>query len=280
MVAWGGNIAARELQRKTGLKPRAVLDTRPDLEPEMQITFAQWQFRRLSAPTIGFSPVAPDGDLARARARLADYDWVVLTSKRGAEALLDGVNTPPRDVRWAAVGPTTAEALRSRGVTVDCVPKNARGDSIPGALAEFGDLAGRRILLARADAADDWLPQRLRGEGAEVDEVVAYETVIAPEQHRAAVRDALLDPEVEAVMFASGSAVRGLIELAGDRADAARRLKVFTIGPKTSAVARQLGFKVTGEAQTQDSSGLNWAVVSAFEQEVTEWVESQFPKHE
>jgi uroporphyrinogen-III synthase len=76
-------------------------------------------------------------------------------------------------------------------------------------------------------------------------------------------------------MFASGSAARGVVELAGREADRARALHAITIGPKTSAVARELGFHVAAEARTQDAAGLRAALQRAFDEEVERWVESQ-----
>ena len=265
---------AIELKRRTSLRLRAVLDTRPELELHMPS-----EFRHVHVPTVAFEPVAAGGDLDRARRELGSYDWVVLTSKRGVDALFNGIEKLPEGgVRWAAVGSTTARALSERGVHVDCVPADTRSEAIPGAMAELSPLIGSRVLLARADAADDSLPESLRVKGAEVDDVVAYKTVVAPAHRRDALLRALADPELEAIIFASGSAVRGLVELAGAQAEAARHLLVFTIGPKTSAAARHHGFKVTAEAKTQDTAGLISAVNLGFQEEVTRWVDSQFPR--
>jgi uroporphyrinogen-III synthase len=52
-------------------------------------------------------------------------------------------------------------------------------------------------------------------------------------------------------------------------------LRAVTIGPKTSAVARELGFEVAGEARTQDAEGLRGALRLVFDEEVERWVESQ-----
>ena len=87
--------------------------------------------------------------------------------------------------------------------------------------------------------------------------------------------EAMKDPDAEAIMFASGSAVRGIVELAGAKAGIARAMRAVTIGPKTSAVARELGFEVAREARTQDPEGLRTALRLVFDEEVERWVESQ-----
>jgi uroporphyrinogen III methyltransferase/synthase len=181
----------------------------------------------------------------------------------------------PKSVQWAAVGATTARALTEQGVRVDCVPSSSRGDAIPDAMSRLGSLQGRRVLLARADAAGKALPAKLAEMGAVVDDVVAYRTVSGPEASRRVLKEAMKDPDVEAIIFASGSAVRGIVELAGPKAGAVRRLRAVTIGPKTSAAARELGFEVAGEARTQDAEGLRGALRLVFDEEVERWVESQ-----
>ncbi len=274
LASWVSNTA-RELRGFVPLHARAVLDTRPELDAAEREAIEREGFRVLHVPTIAIGSVQTDGEIERARARIGEYDWVVLTSKRGVAALLDGMEAPPRSVRWAAVGPTTAKALRERGVSVDCVPASARGDAIPRAMSKAGPLRGRRVLLARADAAARALAEVLEEMGASVDDVVAYRTITGPPSSRGAVLEALQDEGLEAVVFASGSAARGLIELAGNDAGRARAVPAVTIGPKTSAAARELGFRVAGEAKTQDAAGVRAALREVFEREVERWVESQ-----
>jgi uroporphyrinogen-III synthase len=89
--------------------------------------------------------------------------------------------------------------------------------------------------------------------------------VIAPPASREALHAALDDPALGVVAVASGSAVRGLVELAGDRLDQARRLPLASIGPATSAVARSLGFTVAAEARSNRAGALADAVRAAME---------------
>ena len=269
------SLAAHELNQFVPLRARALIDTRPEADESEREAMGREGFRVLRVPTIAIGPAEPSGELNRVRAQIADYDWVVLTSKRGVAALFDGLEAPPSKVRWAAVGATTAKALAERGVRVDCVPASARGDAIPSAMAKTGSLRGCRVLLARADAADKTLPKRLEEMGAHVDDVVAYRTIAGPGASRRALVEALSDSEVAAIMFASGSAVRGAVELAGPDAARVRALHAITIGPKTSGVARELGFQVAAEAATRDPQGMRTALRRVFDEEVDRWVASQ-----
>jgi uroporphyrinogen III methyltransferase/synthase len=187
---------------------------------------------------------------------LAGYDWIVLTSVRGVEAL----DVLPPGLRFAAVGPETAGALRARGVEPAHVPPRADGADLADTLP---DVKGKRIALVRASAAGTDLPDRLRERGAIVDEVTAYRTVQGPAASAEKLRVALIDQDLGAIVFASGSAVRGFVDLGGDA-----RPPAITIGPHTTAEARENGFEVIAEAVTQSASGVVEAVVRALPLEV------------
>ena len=104
---------------------------------------------------LGDEPVDVDG-----------YDWVVVTSRTGAELLVDR-GVPP----WpsiAVIGPGTAEALRSRGHEPALVPDVS---SQEGLVAAFPRPAGR-VLFAGAEGA-----RRLLVEALGADFLPLYRTV-------------------------------------------------------------------------------------------------------
>jgi uroporphyrinogen III methyltransferase/synthase len=189
---------------------------------------------------------------------------VVVTSATGARALLDAVGAHHAAVRWAAVGPSTARELAARGLGAAAVPEQSRGARLAEAIAAVEALAGLRVLLARADAAADDLPRALRAAGALVEELPVYHTVVGPEASRAGVTAAVADPAVAAAVFASGSAVRGLLRLGGDPA---RRLAAITIGPATTEVASAEGLRVVAEAGRPGIEGLV-AAISEWDREI------------
>jgi uroporphyrinogen-III synthase len=228
----------------------AVLVTRPDGESDPLVhALRRRGYRVHAAPMVLTEPVDFNA------ASLADCDWIVLTSARGVKALA----TLPPGPRFAAVGPETARALRARGITPSHVPGRADGADLGDTLP---DVEGKRIALVRASAAGEDLPDRLRRRGANVEEVTAYRTVEGPAASAETLRAALADPELRAVVFASGSAVRGFLRLGGSN-----RLPAITIGPRTTSSARGRGFVVIAQADAQSVSGLADAVVHALPME-------------
>jgi uroporphyrinogen III methyltransferase/synthase len=162
------------------------------------------------------------------------------------------------------VGPATAAALRAASIRVDHVPDDYLTVAIaPG----LGNGKGRRVVLARADAATPGLRDALVAGGATVEEVVAYRTVEGPASSRDPLR-AALQRDLDGIAFTSGSTVRGLLRLASgvDRARA-RALPAFCIGPVTADQARHSGFDIGATPIRHTAAGLADAIAAHFAQE-------------
>jgi uroporphyrinogen III methyltransferase/synthase len=183
----------------------------------------------VECPLIEIEPV-DDGPI-----ETSSYDWVVVTSRNGAELL--AARRSGELPRVAAVGPGTAAALRERGIEPSLVPAVSTQEGI---LDELPRPAGR-VLLAAADDARQLLVREL---GADFRPL--YRTrLLRPDP-----------PDGELVVLASGSAARAFAALDVD-------LPAVTIGPQTSAAARAAGVRIAGEAQTHDLEGLVAAVEDA-----------------
>jgi uroporphyrinogen-III synthase len=164
--------------------------------------------------------------------RTDGYDWVVLTSRNAVAALLARLEgTLPK---VAAVGRGTADALREHGVEPDLVAQVSTQEGLAAELPRPG-----RVLFPAAEGARGVLVREL---GA--DFVPVYRTLeLAPERF----------PEADLVVLASGSAARAFAALGVD-------VPCVSIGPVTSAEARELGLRVVAEAAGHDREGLLAAV--------------------
>lgn len=188
-------------------------------------------------------------------------DWLVVTSRNGAAALAERLGRTgtrlPAHTRVAAVGPATAATLEAAGLTVHHMPDQYLTVDIA---AGLGDVAGRRVVLARADAATADLHDALLERGAEVTEVVAYRTIEGPPASRDPLRIAL-QQELAGITYTSSSTVRGLLRLASptDR-HRARAVPAFCIGPVTAETARSFGFDVEVVADEHTAEGLAAAI--------------------
>lgn len=229
----------------------------------------------LACPAIALAPPLDYGPLDQALDRLATYDWLILTSVNGVEALFNRLAELGRDsaslrqLQLGAIGPATAEALAAHGFRLDFVPTAYVAEAI---VAEIGDVSGRRILLPRADIARPALALGLRAKGAEVDEVKAYRTV--PGGGAGELAQRLRAGTVDAVTFTSSSTVRYLLDglaATGLALDEARRLlnrvAVICIGPITAGTAAELGLRVAAMAPEYTTAGLLDTLIQYFRHE-------------
>jgi uroporphyrinogen-III synthase len=222
----------------------------------------------VAIPTVAIDAGSTAGDLDAMLDGLDGTDWLVLTSANGADALAarlaaTGRGLPER-LRIAAIGPATAAALDAAGIGVDHVP----ADYLTVAIAPgLGAGAGRRVVLARADAATPDLRDALVAGGATVEEVIAYRTIEGPASSRDALH-AALQRDLDGITFTSASTVRGLSMLASG-VDHARAwaLPAFCIGPVTADAAQQAGFDIGAVAAEHTASGLADAIAAHFAQE-------------
>jgi uroporphyrinogen III methyltransferase/synthase len=274
----GGAVRLRETLRWFDRGPlfgKRVLVTRPahQARPLSQL-LRDAGATPIEAPTIRI--VAPEDPepLREAVAGLRDYDWVLLTSRNGVDALFAELDRQGGDVRrlgraaLAAIGPKTAEALRERGLVPDLVPNEYRGEAVADAVVDALGASARqaRVLLPRAREAREVLPERLRAAGATVDVVEAYRTVLPPEEDQERIRQLVRDRAVDVLTFTASSTVRQLVEIVGPSApELLRPCTLASIGPITTETAEGLGLRVDVTASRYTVAGLVQALHEHFE---------------
>lgn len=231
-----------------------VLVTRPvEQAGELVAALREAGLDPVTVPTI--EVVLAGGELDRVVRRLATYRWVGLTSPNGARAILAAarrLETRLAGPSWAAVGAATRRELEGAGLEVSFQPAESRAAALA---AELPVLPGDRVLLVRGDLAERDLAEALRGRGAVVEDVVGYRTREAPKRSRALLRAAAAGP-IAAVVFTSGSTVRGLLALGQDEAIDVLAVPAVCIGPPTADAARRAGFAVLAVAPTPDVAAI------------------------
>jgi uroporphyrinogen III methyltransferase/synthase len=215
----------------------------------------------ISCPTIKIAPPESWGPLDEAISGLRTYDWVAFNSVNAVDAFagrarLLGENVLKTIPKVAAVGGVTSARLESLGIPVHLVPEEKNAVALALSLG-VGD--GRRVLIPRAADVPPGMKEVLSGAGWFVREVPAYRTVTADRGPGAQeVESAAFD----VVVFASGSAVRGFVDLFGAGVVKPPDKRIVSIGPVTSATVRSAGLQVDAEAEDQSGEGLVAAILS------------------
>jgi len=164
---------------------------------------------------LGDEPIDVDG-----------FDWVIVTSRTGAEELRRRMRGRPRQV--AAIGRATAEAFGG----ADLVPEVSTQEGLLEALPR----PAGRVLFAGAEDA-----RSLLAEALDADVVALYRT--------RRLRPADFPRDADVVVLASASAAEAYGALGGTA-------PAISIGPQTTAAARAAGVRISAEASTHDVDGL------------------------
>ncbi len=210
-------------------------------------------------PTITIEPAGDYTALDQALGMAEQYDWAVFTSANTVTYVEERLRAIGHDwaalspLKVAAVGPTVAEALRVRGVTVAFMPAPYIGAALAASLPLR---PGERALLPQADLAGPTLAEALRARGARVDAFVAYRTAL-PYHDAAVMRRMLAAGDIDAVTFASPSSVHNLCAILGDDAAALlSKTMIVCIGPSTATAVHAQGLHPTVVASTHTAEGL------------------------
>ncbi|TVP97141.1 MAG: uroporphyrinogen-III C-methyltransferase [Planctomycetaceae bacterium] len=252
-------------------------DDRPLAGQSVLVTRAEQQAEELAAPltelgaevlvqpAIELLPVEDFSELDAKIAAIADYDWLIFTSRNGVSHFLDRMWALGKDsrhlknVRLAVVGKRTAQALHDRHLLPDLaagmnaealateliareslkLPHGATPTNEPAA-----PLAGRRFLWARASRGPDRLAQRLTNAGGQVQQVVAYRHLdIAVADPVVAAR--LAGGKLNWVTVTSDATAHALVRLFGD---SLRTAQIASLSPNITCTLKRLGLPVAAEA--------------------------------
>lgn len=215
----------------------------------------------IAQPAIEIVPPADWTPVDRALERLPEFDWLVFSSAKGVFFLLKrlleiGLDLRAlKNVRLAAIGPGTAEALNAFHLRADLQPDEFRAESLAKALSSGA--RGQRLLLARASRGREVLADELQAAGAHVEQAVVYQSldVTAPDEH---VTQLISAGKIDWLTVTSSAIARSVVRMFGERL---RATKLVSISPITSATLRELGHEPTAEAKEYTMAGVVAAIV-------------------
>ncbi len=207
-------------------------------------------------PVIEIKSVANNVALERALSKLSCYEWIVFTSVNAVDVVLDQFSSLPwsEGIKVAAVGPKTAEALKTRGVIADFVPQEYLPEAI---LPGLGDLLGKWVLLPRSEIARKDLSESIFNAGGIPHEITVYKTLPAQPDPQGLVA---LHSGVNAITFTSPSSVQNFISIAEqnglDPFNLPNSPLFACIGPITEQAAKEAGLPNIVVAKEYTTDGL------------------------
>lgn len=207
----------------------AILTRAPEDDASLAAVLRDAGALVIAMPCLRIEPLEDLSPLRAAIAACASDDWLVVTSRAGADAVARAGR--PRS-RVAAIGASTVARLGEHGIDVAFVPSAPTGERLGHELPQAA-----AALLARSDRALPDLPAVLRQRGFVVREVVAYHTIAGARGDVDAARDTLASGGRVAIFCSSPSAVDGLC--AAIDPSLLSRATYFVSGPTTERSVRE-----------------------------------------
>ncbi|MCD8082699.1 MAG: hydroxymethylbilane synthase [Clostridiales bacterium] len=196
---------------------------------------------------------------------LDQYQWLVFTSGNGVHLFFETMKQQEIDLRrimhlkFAAIGRKTAETLAGYGFRCDFVPENFSG----------ADLArewiptireGESVLLMRAGEGSPTLPRMLSEAGIPYADVPLYETWVDTRRKEELNRQIR---QADYVTVASASAARALSSMLDVPGEITAKL--ISIGPYTTAAAKEQGLSVYADAVEYTADGIAAVILADVE---------------
>jgi uroporphyrinogen III methyltransferase/synthase len=200
-------------------------------------------------PLVEFSDPDNFGPLDAAISKLANFDWLIFTSAEAVRAVARrscklgrSLKQGGNDLRVAAVGPATAQAIQKAGMQVSYEAQTHSGVRLASELGER--VRGKKVLLPRSDRAKPDLPLALKNHGAEVTEVIAYRTLLPTAIQREELNE-FASGKADAILFFSPSAVTHFAEAFGQKQlhNVENKLAIAAVGPVTAKALQEAGVK-------------------------------------
>lgn len=214
-------------------------------------------------PLITFAPPTDWAEVDAALDRACSYSALVFTSPRAAEAVAKRIETRrglcpgghSEPTVWAG-GEATADAIRdalgaARTPEESDVGRWGAAGALARAMLDAG--VGSPVLFLCGETHRDELPERLRGRGIEVDEVVCYRSVLASESA------ALTAAHRATVLVVSSPSVAALL---ADACAPDARPDLVAVGPTTAAMARGQGWPPAAVASLPNVAAVTSAIQS------------------
>jgi len=219
-----------------------------------------------AVPAIDTEPLPEPPGLRETLYRILEYENIIFTSVNGVTYFLKHLETagmsPAKLPPALCAGPRTAEEWLKAGGTVHTVPEKYTARDLVSSLGD--DLSAAYYLVLRPEQVRTDIAGILRQRGARVDEVILYRTVFSGENAKLFL-DLLNGDRLDAILFASPSAIEGILWMAGGSARI-RDIPAICIGPTTARAAMKSGLERVAFPEEYTVDGMIGVLLAAAEE--------------
>ncbi|TRW91317.1 uroporphyrinogen-III synthase [Candidatus Methylobacter oryzae] len=173
------------------------------------------------------------------------FQWLIFISANAVNFALkanDGKIACTKSVRFAAVGQSTAQAMRMAGLNVDLVPESGYNSEALLAMPELQQVEGQRFLIVRGEGGREQLATALRSRGAEVNYLEVYRRVI-PRIDSSPVVELLAQHSLDIVTVTSAEALQNLKLMLDEKNNKLLSLiTLVVVSNRIRCIAADMGF--------------------------------------
>lgn len=209
-------------------------------------------------PLLAIAPLEDYTAFEHLIANLAAYDWVIFISSNAVQQGMPRIASqypayPPR-LRFAAIGPATAQELALHGVNQVLIPEGRFDSESLLARPEMQKMQHQRVLIVRGVGGRELLAEKLRERGAEVDFAECYRRV-NPQRDAGKLHQLWQNGQLHALVVTSSEALRYLVQL-GDLAAWLRNSPIFVNHARIGEAAREHGLNAVVAEASGDAAML------------------------
>ena len=173
----------------------------------------------IAFPLLAIAPLEDFAAFDEVIATLPQCDWIVFIStnavQQGMPHIADRFPQLPTGLRFAAIGPSTAQELAHYGVEQVLTPATRFDSESLLALPELQDVRKQRVVIVRGIGGRELLADTLRERGAEVAFAECYRRV-NPQPDAGKLPELWQNGRLHALVVTSSEALRNLLQLAQD----------------------------------------------------------------
>ena len=236
-----------------GLKDKVLAITRSEREAKEFLQLVREQGgRAIALPAIEIVPKGPEvAEQFIDKLRKKKHYYCAFMSQQAVNILFDlardKIAPVLKSTTVIAVGPKTKQSLEEHGIKVGLVLEKFSSFGLIDLLSRI-EPAGKKIIIPRSGAANNFATAALIRLGMDVDEILLYTVrTRAVEPVWKEFCDLLLQKRVDAIIFTSASNVNSFFEImdrvSKDELQLDSLTKVVSIGPFTSKVLRGRGIE-------------------------------------
>jgi uroporphyrinogen-III synthase len=218
-------------------------------------------------PTLDIVP-RDDDAIKSDLANLGRFQWVVFISVNAVNFALkanSGKIGYTESVRFAAVGKSTAQAMKMAGLPVDLMPENGYNSEALLAMPQLQQVEGQNFLIVRGEGGREQLATTLRSRGAAVNYLEVYKRII-PRIDSSPVMELLAQHRLDVITVTSAEALQNLSLMLGEKNNNNKLLSLIplvVVSDRIRCIAADMGFnRITVTDSPNDTAILETVITS------------------